>query len=77
MMERAKQRKEKLILFCHWPLLNMWTPDFESSLLWNAKEVLDMLDPGGMLSSLRHLLFLLSRSSSIILISSVILFLFF
>jgi len=41
----AKQKKEKLILFCHWPLLNMWTSDFESSLLWNADEVLEMLDP--------------------------------
>lgn len=41
----AKTKKEKLILFCHWPLINMWTPDFESSLLWNAKEILEILDP--------------------------------
>lgn len=43
--EQAKENKEKLILFCHWPLLNLWTPDFEASLLWNAEEVLQMLDP--------------------------------
>lgn len=42
---RAKQNDERLILFCHWPLLNLWTPDFQSSLLWNAEEVLQMLDP--------------------------------
>jgi len=41
----AKKNKEKLILFCHWPLLNLWTPEFESSLLWNAEEVLKLLDP--------------------------------
>jgi len=41
----AKRDNEKLILFCHWPLINLWTPDFESSLLWNAEEVLQMLDP--------------------------------
>eukprot|EP00026_Physarum_polycephalum_P012364 Phypoly_transcript_12663.p1 GENE.Phypoly_transcript_12663~~Phypoly_transcript_12663.p1 ORF type:complete len:334 (+),score=51.21 Phypoly_transcript_12663:68-1069(+) len=44
-MKEAKKKKEKLILFCHWPLLNMWTPDFESSLLWNSEEILAMLDP--------------------------------
>jgi len=44
-MAHAKQNKEKLILFCHWPLLNMWTPAYESSLLWNADEVLPLLDP--------------------------------
>jgi len=43
--EKAKKDKEKLILFCHWPLLNLWTPDFASSLLWNAEDILRMLDP--------------------------------
>lgn len=46
-MKRAKKRQEKLILFCHWPLINVWTPDFESSLLWNADEILKILDPEG------------------------------
>jgi len=41
----AKQNKEKLILCSHWPLLNMWAPEFNSSLLWNADEVLSLLDP--------------------------------
>lgn len=44
-VKNAKQNKEKLILFCHWPLLNLWTQDFESSLLWNAEDVLELLDP--------------------------------
>lgn len=44
-LANAKQNNEKLILFCHWPLINQWTPDFESSLLWNAEEVLKILDP--------------------------------
>jgi len=42
---RAKQNGEKLILFCHWPLVNSWTSEFESSLLWNSEEVLSTLDP--------------------------------
>ena len=46
-MEKAKKDKEQLIILCHWPLINLWTPDFESSLLWNAEEVLQMLDPEG------------------------------
>eukprot|EP00026_Physarum_polycephalum_P010692 Phypoly_transcript_10866.p1 GENE.Phypoly_transcript_10866~~Phypoly_transcript_10866.p1 ORF type:complete len:257 (-),score=34.70 Phypoly_transcript_10866:372-1142(-) len=45
--EKAKQNKEKLILFCHWPLVNLWTPEFSSSLLWNAEDILQMLDPEG------------------------------
>jgi manganese-dependent ADP-ribose/CDP-alcohol diphosphatase len=44
-MQRAKRDNEKLILFCHWPLINLWTPYFDSSLLWNASDVLQILDP--------------------------------
>jgi len=44
-LARAKQDKEKLILFCHWPLVDSWNNNFESSLLWNAQDVLPLLDP--------------------------------
>jgi manganese-dependent ADP-ribose/CDP-alcohol diphosphatase len=41
----AKLKKEKLIVFCHWPLLNCWGAEMEASLMWNADDLLPLLDP--------------------------------
>jgi len=41
----AKTNNEKVIVFCHWPLLNPWGPEMEPSMMWNADEILPLLDP--------------------------------
>lgn len=41
----AKIRKQRVVLFCHWPLVNIWGPEMESSMLWNASDILPILDP--------------------------------
>jgi len=46
-MKQAKVKGERLILFCHWPLINVWQPEYAISLLWNHEEILAMLDPEG------------------------------
>eukprot|EP01110_Echinostelium_bisporum_P013639 TRINITY_DN95_c0_g1_i1.p1 TRINITY_DN95_c0_g1~~TRINITY_DN95_c0_g1_i1.p1 ORF type:complete len:302 (-),score=38.43 TRINITY_DN95_c0_g1_i1:142-1047(-) len=40
----AKVSGEKLILFCHWPILNLWDSKYDIDLLWNADDVIQMLD---------------------------------
>jgi manganese-dependent ADP-ribose/CDP-alcohol diphosphatase len=44
-VNNAKLNNEKLIVFCHWPLLNCWGAEMEASLMWNADDLLPLLDP--------------------------------
>jgi len=38
-LEKSNKNKEKVILFCHFPVL-----PFESHVLWNAKEIIDLIE---------------------------------
>lgn len=44
-VNNAKANGEKLIVFCHWPVVNLWGQEMEGSLLWNAQDIIPLLDP--------------------------------
>jgi len=41
----AKAKRERIIIFCHWPLINSWGQEMESSMMWNANDIISLLDP--------------------------------